>query len=175
MAQNGRTTFTRPDSDGRAPLGSNGAAQLHDAHRRRNSLVRRESARRAGTFTFTAETLEAAGYGSAKEIETAAQFLCDSIKAGRVALAAVQQDQIEDIRRITGWQAVGMPDPSSPKADEVAAIQKRIVIRKRALELHEIYDIDTPTSNVRAGQSTPDQPKWAPWRPGASPHSHRIY
>lgn len=173
MAQNGRTTFTRPDSDGRDPLGSNGAAQLHDAHRRRNSLVRRESARRAGTLTFSAQTLEATGYGSAKEIETAAQFLCDSIKAGRVALAAVQQDQIEDARRLEGWAAVGMPDAGTPQADVVAAIQKRMVIRKRALELHEVYDIDTPTSNIRAGQSVPSQPKWAPWRRGAD--SDHVY
>jgi hypothetical protein len=168
MAQNGRTSFILPDSEGRAGPGSNGAAaQYHDASRRRDQLVRRESARRSGLFTPSA-LHEADSAYSPKNIEQAAQQMCEMLKNGRLSRTQLQQEQREDADRITGWRATGPPDPETDGAELVRKYQYRMAVRNRALELYDAYDLNNLTNRTRSGQTVAGQPEWKPWRKGAA-------
>lgn len=164
MAQsNGRISFTGPDSEGARPVSSNGAGMLFDAARRRDRLVRRESAfRRSGSPTHNVK--EAHGYTDAM-VESAAQMLCDQMKSGRVTQSMVEYEQREDANRLVAWQAVGMPDAGTPDAERISKIHYRMAVRNRALELHMAYDME-PNPDAKI---VPDQPAWKPWRAGAKP------
>lgn len=168
MAQNGRTSFTAPDSEGARPSGSNGAGMFFDAARRRDRLVRRESAFRRTSPQHNVQ--EAYGH-SDEEVETAANYLCDLLKSGRVTIEQVELEQRQDADKLAGWTAVGLPQSGSENAAKVAAIHHRMAVRNRALELNAIYDMrPAPDSTI-----TPDQPTWKPWRPGATSKTHRTY
>lgn len=166
MAQNGRTSFIAPDSEGRAAPGSNGAAQYLDSTRRRDRLVRRESAFRSGLFARTSLT-EADSPYSDTQVEQAAQQMCDMLKTGRLTRPQLEQEQREDADRLTGWQATGPPDPHTDGAELIRKYQYRMAVRNRALELFDAFDLSNLTSRTRSGQTVPGQPERKPWRPGA--------
>jgi hypothetical protein len=163
MAQNGRTSFTGPDSEGAGPSSSNGAGMFFDAARRRSRLIQRESTfRKTGSPQHNVK--EAHGY-SDKGVETAAQFLCDQMKNGRVSESMVEAEQRDDANKLTAWQAVGMPGAGTPDAEKISKIHYRMAVRNRALELHALYDME-PNPDAKA---VPGQPEWKPWRAGAAP------
>lgn len=174
MAQNGRTSFILPDSAGSAAPGSTGTGQYLDAARRRDRFIRREAARR---------TVEGGGaprdpaaepfHVSAKDIEQAAQAMCEQLKYGRLQRTQLEQEQREDADRLSGWRAVS-PDPHTDGAELVKKIQYRMAVRNRALDMYDTYDLANLTSRTRVGQATPEQPKWKPWRPGAEPGAKRY-
>ena len=160
--QNGRTSFTLPDSAGGPPRGSNGAGLLADAHRRRDRLIRREAYTRTSTrYNVT----EAHGYTD-EQVDKAAQAMYDLMRVGKLTVQQVQAEQREDANRLAGWKAVGMPEGASASAEKVSAIQYRMAVRNRALELQSVFDLTSGTSQTRTRDAI-TQPSWKPWRKGA--------
>lgn len=168
MAQNGRTSFIHPDSEGAPASGSNGAAQYLDASRRRDRLVRRESARRQSLTPSLHEAENEPNFSySAKDVELAAQTMFEALRGGRMMRTQVEQEQREDADRLAGWKAVGVPDSHTDGAELVQKYQYRMKVRNRALDLFDAFDLTNLTARTRAGRSTPSTPEWKPWRRGA--------
>ena len=166
MPQNGRTSFIQPDSEGAPSQPSNGSGMYFDAMRRRDRLIRRESALSHRRHDLTVR--EADGY-SAKMVEQAADDMCDMLKAGRLVRKQVEREQRDDADRLTGWNAVGAQDRGTDGAQKVAAITYRMAVRNRALEKFDAYEFTDMTSTLRNDQVTAPQKPWKPWRPGAAP------
>lgn len=163
---NGRTVFVETDSAGDPERAPNSVGQFIDARRRHNLVTRLATARDQGL-------LNEAGQFGAKDVEAAAGEMLMQLKTGRLTRQHVEMEQKQDMDRLAGWRVVAPAEGTELRA-KMEAVQYRMTVRAKALEVFTKQELTALTSTTGHHREVTDPMTRQPWRPGVAPGDQRY-